>query len=170
MRFLSNLLAAMLAIVLLIIGAIVITGNNQCEHEDTRMLFVFHTEDGKSYKRPCCKECYEQLKRTEFRGTPEDTSYLSLIQEHSNSTEMVGGEYYTVTAKVSLEDYEPRKTRIRCRLENEEVIVVFLVDFRDEFEEAVGVIEEGDEITFRGRFYNQGCGFTDCELVVSEVG
>ena len=37
---------------------------------------------------------------------------------------------------------------------------------REEFKELVKLVEKGEEITFRGRFYDGGCGFTDCELII----
>ena len=42
----------------------------------------------------------------------------------------------------------------------------FNVEFREEFKELVRAVEEGGEITFHGRFYDKGCGFTDCELII----
>ena len=48
----------------------------------------------------------------------------------------------------------------------------FNVEFREEFREAVELIDDGKTITFRGKFYEGGgrfhdgvCGFTDCELI-----
>ena len=54
---------------------------------------------------------------------------------------------------------------IKERSENDNVIVGFSVQFRDEFEEEISLIKEGDEITFRGKLYEEGFGWTDCELV-----
>jgi hypothetical protein len=51
-------------------------------------------------------------------------------------------------------------------VENENFIVGFNVEFREEFREQIKLTEEGAEITFRGRFYDVGCGFTDCELII----
>ena len=35
----------------------------------------------------------------------------------------------------------------------------------DELEEEISLIKEGDEIAFRGKLYEEGFGWTDCELV-----
>ena len=78
------------------------------------------------------------------------------------------GQYYTVTAIVTLADYSSNdKARVTCKVENEDYIVGFSVEFREEFKNTAGCesLEEGEKITFRGRFYDEGCGFTDCELV-----
>ena len=73
--------------------------------------------------------------------------------------------YYTMTATVTWEDYDYHKTKIRCQVQSDNIIVSFWIEFREGFEAAVGLYDEGDEIRFRGRFYDEGCGFTDCELI-----
>ena len=68
--------------------------------------------------------------------------------------------------------YSSNTVWLNCKVENKEFTVCFNVEFRNEFKEAVRLVEEGETITFRGRFYDEGCGFTDCELLerVAEVG
>lgn len=137
------------------------------EHEHGK-IFAFGSENSTAwdYVKPWCKSgkcCY--LGYSLFRGTPSDTSYLDVIREHIDSEKIVGGEYYTVTARITLADYDFTRTSLGCRLQNDDIIVDFSVEFREEFEEAVGLLDEGDEVTFRGRFYDEGCGFTDCELI-----
>jgi hypothetical protein len=88
-----------------------------------------------------------------------DKSYLEAIKEHSDGNEILPGEYYTVTATV------PMGLSGICEVENEDYIVRFHVAFNDEFIELVNSIDDDAEITFRGRFYDTGCGFTDCELL-----
>lgn len=127
--------------------------------------FQFQGSTAMSYVRPYCEHPGHVYITSCFRGTPNDLSYLEAIRAHSDSDEIVWGEYYTITATVVLADYDIMRTRLRCRVESENIIVVFSVDFREEFEGLVDSIQEGDTVTFRGRFYDNGCGFTDCELI-----
>ena len=55
--------------------------------------------------------------------------------------------------------------RRACKVEKDNIIAGFSVQFRDELEEEISLIKEGDEITFRGKLYEEGFGWTDCELV-----
>lgn len=119
-----------------------------------------------SYVRPYCEHPGHVYITSSFRGTPNDLSYLDAIRAHSDSDEIVWGEYYTITATVVHADYDIMRTRLRCKVESENIIVVFSVDFRGEFEELVDSLQEGDTVIFRGRFYDNGCGFTDCELII----
>lgn len=140
-----------------------------CEHEDMATIYSFTSYDSPSNSsvRPYCRDCGERFDFSQFKGTPIDASYLSAIQEHSDGSEIVPGEYYTVTATVpqGFYGYLSQTVWLNCRVENADYIVSFNVEFREEFKEAVESIEEGAEITFRGRFYDEGCGFTDCELI-----
>lgn len=138
----------------------------RCEHEEGK-VFSFQTQGSTaaSDMRLYCKNCMQNIKVAIFRGTPKDLSYLDIIKEHIDGEEIVGGEYYTIKGIVAVADYNIPKTIIRCRLESGDTIVIFSVEFREEFEDAVGLLKEGDEVTFRGRFYDEGCGFTDSELI-----
>lgn len=151
-----------------------------CKHEEIGKIFSFVGENktSLSYIQPYCRGCdgtygegrygyYVRVTRP-FQGTPNDLSYLDAIREHSDGGEMVGGEYYTMTATVSVEYYSvygQEKISIRCKVEYEGTIVFFSVEFRDEYKDEIVLLEGGDEITFRGGFYDNGCGFTDCELI-----
>jgi hypothetical protein len=142
--------------------------SNEQEHEHGK-IFAFQPQwsTAMSYIKPFCedgKHCY--LGYTLFRGTPNDLSYLEVIEDYSDGDEIIGGEYYTVSAIVILGDYDINRTRVRCRVQSENIIVDFSVEFREEFEEVVSLLDEDDKITFRGRFYDEGCGWTDCELIV----
>jgi hypothetical protein len=101
---------------------------------------------------------------------------LELLKEHSDGDEIVPGEYYTVTATVTLvtlNSYDEGRfwtVRVGCKLRNEDILLGFSVDFRKEFWDQVDLLEEGDEITFRGKFYDEGCGFTDSELLIIKNG
>ena len=119
-----------------------------------------------SYIKPWCKsgDC-GYLGHTDFRGTPSDLSYLDVIKEYIDADEVVGGEYYTMVATVTAGGHDYSKVRINCKVQSEDIIVGFSVEFRDEFKDAVASLKEGDIVKFRGRYYDEGCGFTDCELI-----
>lgn len=161
--FTSLIIFTIMGVILLLI----IFTPPKCEHREMGKRFSFQSlnSTATSTIKPYCKNCNHSFGYTRFKGTPDDTSYLEVVCEHSNVDEIIGGEYYTMTAFVALGDYEFNKTKIICRVENEDITVAFSVEFRAEFEEEVGVLEEGDEVTFYGRFYDTGCGFTDCELI-----
>ena len=165
MKFLTGLL---LFCVFLPVVFLMVFTPEKCEHEDMGKIFSFQFAGSTAASRyePYCKNCYEDFNNTRFRGTPDDLSYLDVIKEHSDGNEIVPGEYYIVTAIVTLGDYDYQRTRVNCRVENEDIIVGFSVEFREGFEEIVKSIQKGDEITFRGRFYDEGCGFTDAELIL----
>ena len=140
------------------------------EHKHVK-IFAFSSHKSTAYssvRQWCKKGCCPNLGYKNFRGTPSDLSYLDVIEEHFGVDEMVGGEYYTVTAEISLKFYYPSsspRVHINCKVENEDIIVGFNVEFREGFREQVALLEQGDEVTFRGRYYDEGCGFTDCELI-----
>ena len=172
MRFLWNLFVVLLLFIFMLIGAIVIIGNDQCEHEESRRRYVFvpeyNFETEYSSAANFCKECGERVTTySQFKGELIDKSYLGAIVEHSDANEIVSGEYYTIraVAPIGYSGYGNKRVYLVCEVENDEYIVRFTADFREEFRVQVASIEEGDEITFRGRFYDQGCGFTDCELI-----
>ena len=167
MKFLTSLV--LFCIFLPILFLIVFTPE-PCYHEETRTLFSFVSEDSfaYSYTRPICKECGKKLRYTNFKGTPIDQSYLETITKHTDADEIVPGEYYTVSCPVTqvFSNYGETRVWVNCKTENEDFIVSFTVEFREEFREQVASIEDGEEITFRGRFYDEGCGFTDAELII----
>lgn len=149
--------------------------SNVCRHENIGKIFSFPSKDavGQGTIRTYCIDCnfyrggerygyYPEHVYT-FNGNPKDTSYLDTIKEHSDENEIVGGGYYTVSATVS--EPTPFSTQIWCQITSETTIVSFSIKFRDELKDVVGLLQRGDEITFRGRFYDTGCGFTDCELI-----
>lgn len=153
----------------IIIVAMIVSSTDKCEHENTVELYSFAAQNSTAHSnvRPYCRDCGEKFEYQLFKGELVDKSYLSAIQENSDGDEIVPGEYYTVTATVPLgfTAYSSNTVWLNCKVENEEFTVCFNVEFRDEFEEAVRLVEEGETITFRGRFYDEGCGFTDCELL-----
>ena len=167
MKFITSLV---LVCVLLPILFLIVFTPEPCEHEKavTRYSFTSYDSTAHSDVSEYCRDCDKKFQRQLFKGTPIDQSYLSAIKEHSDGSEIVPREYYTVTAIVPLGYYEyiSDKVRLNCMVENEDFIVGFSVEFREEFVELVKSVEKGEEITFRGRFYDTGCGFTDCELII----
>ena len=161
------LVIALLAEIVIIIVTMSVCIPPKCDHKEIGKMYSFQFENSTAdhYVKPYCLNCGETFKSTSFRGTPVDNSFREAIAEHSDSIEIVGGEYYTVTAIVTLGDYDIHKTRINCKVQNETTIVAFSVEFGEGFEEAVALLEKGQEITFRGRFSDNGCSFTDCELI-----
>ena len=143
------------------------TGKQEKTHEHSK-LFVFQPQGSTaaSYVKPICESGeHYYLGYTLFDGTPDDLSYLEVVKTCCEAERIIGGEYYTITATVELADYDLAKTRIRCAVRSGNISVNFSVEFKDEYEESVGELREGDEVIFRGRFYDEGCGFTDCELI-----
>lgn len=169
MRHIMSIISIMAMFVLLVVVLTVgiVSATPKCEHEEMGTWFSFQPQNSTaaSSMKPFCINCNQSFDAEIFRHTPNDSSYLEAIKVHSDASEIVGGEYYTITATVVLEDYDTTKTKIRCEVRSEKVIVDFSVEFREEFEESVALLEEGDEITFRGRLYDEGCGWTDSELI-----
>lgn len=166
MKFFASLF--LMCIFLPIIFLVVFTPE-KCEHEEvTRYVFTSYDSTGNSSVAKFCKKCDKRLTyHSLFKGDLVDKSYLNVIKEHSDGSEIVPGEYYTVTATAPLGSINgtPNRLYLHCEVENEDFIIRFVVDFREEFREVVTLVEEGEEITFRGRFYDEGCGFTDAELI-----
>ena len=150
-----------------IVVAVLFAVMTKCEHTETvvKYSFQFEGSTANSYYKTYCKNCYDDLKTTIFRGTPEDTPYLDVISKHSDSAEIIGGQYYIMTATVTLGDFDFQNTRISCKVVDDDIEVYFSVEFFPEFEEQVSTIETGDIVTFYGRFYEEGCGFKDCKLI-----
>ena len=165
----GNLLTIFCVFLAIIVALVIVATPDKCEHEDmvTMYSFTSHNSTAHSNVRDYCRGCDTRYQAYLFQGTPKDQSYLSAISENSYGGEIVPGEYYTVTATVPLGfvGYTSDNVWLNCRVENEEFIVGFTVEFREEFKEAVRLVENGDKITFRGRFYDEGCGFTDCKLI-----
>lgn len=170
LSIITIILSPIILFVLALILVVITSPLYICEHEEIGTIFSFQSENSttKSSYKPYCKNCEEYFGYTRFIGTPDDLSYLEAVKPNIEGNEVKAGEYQTMTAVVSLADYNADKTRIRCKVENEEVIVGFSVEFRGEFEEQVSFLQEGDEITFRGRLYDNGFGWTDCELLNEE--
>ena len=165
----SDFLMIWIILLIIIIVIVITVSYDQCEHEDTATMYTFAHYDSSQYSdvRPCCRDCGKRFQYKLFKGELADQSYLGAIVEHSDGSEILKGEYYTVTAvaPIGYYGYGDERVMLTCEVENNEYIVRFTAEFREEFRGAVSSVEEGDTITFRGRFYDKGCGFTDCELI-----
>lgn len=141
-----------------------------CEHEGMVTMYSFTSYNSTAHNSvsPYCQDCGERFQSQLFEGTLVDQSYLEAIKVHSDGSEIVPGEYYTITALVTRADYGYGlydTPNVCCKLENEDYIIYFDVEFKAELANVVKSLTEDDTITFRGRFYDEGCGFTDCELI-----
>ena len=169
MKLMKFVISLMLICVFLPILFLIVFTPEPCEHEDmvTMYSFTYYDSTAHSNVRPYCRDCGKRYQYQNFQGTLIDQSYLSAIKEHSDGGDIVPNEYYTVTATVPMgfTAYGSDRVQLNCKVENEDFIVFFNAEFREEFEELVRSVEEGDEITFRGKFYDEGCGFTDCEII-----
>ena len=173
MKFMASIFCLCIALIILFL---VIFTPTPCEHNDVVKMYSFASQDSTAYSdvRDYCRDCETRFQYHLIKGVLVDRSYLSAIQEHSDTGEILSGEYYTVTATVPLGfyGYGSDKLWLNCKVENEAFIVFFNVEFREDFRELVELIEEGQTITFRGKFYEGNgkfhdgvCGFTDCELI-----
>ena len=139
---------------------------NTKEHiQGKHFSFQFKGSTAASHVRKFCNYPGHTYIASTFRGTPNDLSYLDALRDHSDSDEILWGEYYTITATVAIADYNFNKTRINCFVRSNTIEVVFSVEFQEGFEDLIGEYTEGDVITFRGKFYDEGCGFTDSILL-----
>lgn len=166
MKFLTSVIIVCILIPILLLISLT---PEKCEHEEVRR-YVFTSPDSTVHSSVCgyCNKCETRLTTYSlFKGELVDKSYLSALIEHSDASEIVPGEYYTVTASVPLGfyGYSSDTLWLTCEVENDDFVVRFSAVFREEFKDQVRSIQEGDIITFRGRFYDEGCGFTDCELI-----
>ena len=162
-------LARIVVFIGMVIGIIALVSSipEPCRHNDGwREEYSFYSQTEQrsciGYKKRYCKKCdYTNDIITYFYDTPKDTSYLDLICEHSDGDELVDGDYYTMRAIVT-RNYV---YGINCKVENENIVVYFSVDFLEESKDALELIEEGDEITFRGKFVRVSCDWTACKLI-----
>ena len=166
-RFLTLIFTPLLICLSFLIGVIALTSIYRCTHNEMGTVFSFQHENSTatSYIKPYCKDCTHHFGYTSFRGNPDDLSYLDVVEQYIDGQIIESGKYYTMTAIVTLGDYEVNKTRVICEVEADNIRVAFSVEFKDEFEEQVSLIQVGDEITFYGRLYDDGFGWTDCELI-----
>lgn len=170
LKYLSNLLFTYIIIGFVLFFIILVMANNKCDHNEKQRRFHFVAENSSANSDMAvfCKVCGEQLTTyAQFKGTPDDKSYLSAFSGYIDSNEIIPGEYYTVTAAVRGEFYGIRieEPRLACQEENDDYEVLFSVGFKEEYRDLISSVKEGEEITFRGKFYTEGCGFSDCDLI-----
>ena len=169
MRYISWILTVSSIFLVFVIVLTIVLTPPKCDHEEvTRYMFTSNDSTAHSSAARYCNKCNERLSaHSQFKGELVDKSYLRAIIDHSDGSEIIPGEYYTVTVTVPLGfyGYASDTVELTCEVENADFIVRFAAEFREEFKAQVESIEKGQEITFRGRFYDTGCGFTDCELL-----
>ena len=168
MKFFLSLFSGIFISILLVIAAAFIF---KCDHTDKITSFAFQPEKSTAMSsvKTICEDCNQRFYFQRFSDKPSDSSYIDIIKEHTEDNEFVNGEYDTIRAKVVFPDYDSLKTKIRCCVQQGNVYVYFSVEFKDEFEGAVSLLQEGDEITFYGRSALTGLSWTDCELVANTM-
>ena len=177
MRFITSVISIC---VLAVIIVLIVFTPEPCEHSDTLKIYSFQYEKSTAAHstREYCNICgrYTTTYSARFRGTPTDQSYLEAIVAQSDASEIIPGEYCTITATVTsagVSSYDEGRfwtVRVGCKIENSDFEIYFSADFRKEFWDQVDAIEKDDIVIFRGRFYAEGCGFTDCELIDVKKG
>ena len=165
MKFISSLFCGIILSIILVLSLGLVL---KCDHANIIEVYSFQPEKSTamSYVKSVCEECEQSFHSTLFRDTPPDETYIDVIGEHCNDKTFVKGEYDTLKATVTLGDYDVRKTKISCCAWRDDVKVYFSVTFKDEYEEAVSLLQSGDEITFYGKSALKGLSWTDCELIM----
>ena len=165
MKFISSLISGIILSILLILllGFVI-----KCDHTNIIEVYSFQPEKSTamSYVKSVCEECNQRFSLTLFRDTPPDDTYIGVIEEHCKDEMFVKGEYDTIKATVTVLDYDTQKTKINCSVWRDDVKVYFSVTFKEEYEEAVSLLQVGDEITFYGKSALRGLSWTDCELIM----
>ena len=158
-KFIGTVVTAFIIFVM----AIVITGAvTKCDHTDTTDIYIISQNDTNRIVTQC-DECKSVLNRENFRGNPKNKSYLSVIDD-----ELVDGEYYTVTTKLRFDGIlstESPKTFAFCKSDKDDMSVCFIAVFKDDYNDKIKSLKEGDEITFYGRYSSDGFYWTNCELI-----
>ena len=163
----GNLLFSSVIFIVMVFALALVASPGKCDHTNLKKNFSFQFEGSTAASsiKPICENCNQYFESTRFRGTPNDLSYLEVVKEYISADEIVSGEYHTMTAIVTVLDHDYQRVRIHCKVENDDIGVFFSVEFKEEFEEAVSLLQKGQEITFRGKLYDTGFGWTDCELL-----
>lgn len=164
MKFIASLCCAMvLSIMLILLLGLVL----KCDHNNIIEVYSFQPENSTamSYVKSVCEDCGQGIHSTLFRDTPPDEKYIDVIKEHCKDEIFVKGEYNTIQATVTILDYDTQKTKINCSVWQDDIKVFFSVTFKGEYEEAVSLLQAGDEITFYGKSALEGLSWTDCELI-----
>ncbi len=162
--FLKYISSVLLALFIFMAVVFAVSMSVKCDHPETYEVFAFQSQNSTatSYMKVCCKSCDKDLKTYVFTGTPEDSSYLDVI---NNGEPVVGGQYYTITANVGNGSYISLENRISCVIERDDVSVNFSVTFKEEYREKIDSLEDGDAITFYGKLSSDGFYWTDCDLI-----
>lgn len=164
MKFLASLFCGMfLSIILILLLGLVL----KCDHNNIIEVYSFQPEKSTAVSsiKSKCADCGQSFSLTRFRDNPPNETYIDVIKEHCDDKTFIKGEYDTIKATVVYPDYDFDRTRINCSIRQDEVDVYFTVDFKSEYEEAVSLLQSGDEITFYGKSALKGVFWSECELV-----
>lgn len=164
MKFLSSLFGGIiLSIILLLLLGLAL----KCDHANIIKLYSFQSENSTamSYVKTVCEDCDQGFHTTLFRDNPTDEMYIDVMTYHIEDKTFVKGEYDTIKATIILRDYDATKTKIRCSVRQNDVMLIFSVKFKEEYEEDVSLLHEGDEVVFYGKSSLKGLSWTDCELI-----
>lgn len=139
---------------------------NDCPHEEKFRHYSLNDIPEYSTIQFSCKKCNKSLGHSTFQGIPTDKPYLDLLREHCGVEELIGGEYYTITATITL-SYYYGEVQVMCKIQNEDIAISFAAKFKDEFKDSVSYskLDEGSTIMFRGQFVYPCCDWLDCELL-----
>ncbi len=163
MKFIASLFSGIILSIMLMltIGLIL-----KCDHINIIEVYSFQSENSTAMScvKSVCEECEQSLGTALFRDNPPDESYIGVIEEHIDDKIFVKGEYDTVRATVIFPDYDADRTRINCSVRQGDIKLNFMVEFKGEYEDAISLLQAGDEITFYGKSALKGLSWTDCEL------
>ena len=164
MKFLTSLLCSVILSILLMLTLGLVL---KCDHNNIIEVYSFEPEKSTAMNsiKTVCEECGQSFSLSRGYGVPSDKKYLIFVGEHCVDKTFTNGEYDTIKATVTVIDYFTPITEIRCSVCQDGVKVYFSVDFKEECEEAVSLLQVGDEITFRGKSALKGLSWTDCELI-----
>lgn len=148
LKYLSNLLFTFIIIGFVLFFIILVMANNKCDHNEKQRRFHFVAENSSANSDMAvfCKVCGEQLTTyARFNGTPDDKSYLSAFSGYIDSNEIIPGEYYTVTAAVTIDYYSSgiEEPRLACKEENDDYEVLFSVGFKEEYRDLISSVKKG---------------------------
>ena len=135
-----------------------------CRHYEHKEVYSFVNHPNYlAYKQYHCKDCgYFNGYNNYIYEMPDKTPYLDLIRELVDCDVLIDGEFYTIKAIVN-NNYS--LSSVRCKLEDENVIVYFSIYLKDEYKNNIKLLKSGDEITICGKFNSVTLEWIDCELI-----
>lgn len=161
MKYISNMI---LVIFIFFVIIFIFSYSIKCDHSETVKVFSFQNKNSTAMSdmKVYCKHCRANLKIYGFYGIPNDSAYLDVM---NNGFNFEDGEYYTLTATVTIGAYASLENSIRCSISKNDIVVNFNVTFIEEYREKVDLLKNGDEITFLGKCSTDGMYCVDCILL-----